>query len=248
MTLRKNVYIDCMYWEPLISGLSSDATAVDGADTTVTRFGMGPYTLEIRNEQACADIIPLRVVDGDCCNGIQIPNDNADNDGGEMGFGILNDTNQMHAFTIGTDPAFFFEVKLGVPDVSEYDVLGIGFRGDAAYADAVNTAAAYLAAYDDKAGFNVDNGDITIVSSLNAADTGPTDTTDDWADDEAHTLKVLVSSAGVTTFQIDGAAPSTTAAHTFDTGDVVIPYIIWCKDAANTDTPPIIEHIKLGYQ
>ena len=36
---------------------------------------------------------------------------------------------------------------------------------------------------------------------------------------------MLVSKAGAVTYQIDGAAPSTTAAFSFDAGEVVTPFL-----------------------
>ena len=81
---------------------------------------------------------------------------------------------------------------------------------------------------------NVISGDITIETILNAASTTSTDTTDNWADTATHSLKVKVTSAGVVTYLIDGTAPSTTAAFTFDSGEVVTPffYFIHASDVA----------------
>ena len=46
-----------------------------------------------------------------------------------------------------------------------------------------------------------------------------------WADTEVHKLKVLVDKAGAVTYKINGAAPSTTAAFSFDIGEVVTPFL-----------------------
>ena len=46
-----------------------------------------------------------------------------------------------------------------------------------------------------------------------------------WGNTEVHSLKVLVDKAGAVTYQIDGAAPSTTAAFSFDAGEVVTPFL-----------------------
>ena len=53
---------------------------------------------------------------------------------------------------------------------------------------------------------------------------GEVDTTNNFADGATHTFSVLVSASGVVTYQIDGSAPTTTLAQTFDDGDVVIPF------------------------
>jgi hypothetical protein len=51
-----------------------------------------------------------------------------------------------------------------------------------------------------------------------------TDTTQNWADTENHTLTVKVAKTGVVTYEIDGTAPTTTAAFTFDSGDTIMPF------------------------
>jgi hypothetical protein len=65
----------------------------------------------------------------------------------------------------------------------------------------------------------------TILTELNGGGQTATNTTDVWADGATHTLRVLVSGAGVVTYTIDGAPPSATAAFTFDNADVVAPII-----------------------
>jgi hypothetical protein len=67
---------------------------------------------------------------------------------------------------------------------------------------------------------------IVLCTELNSGGQTLTNTTDAWGGDGAtKTLKVLVSAAGVVTYTINGAAPSVTAAFTFDNGDVVAPFI-----------------------
>jgi len=66
---------------------------------------------------------------------------------------------------------------------------------------------------------------VQIATALNNASMTETDTTDNLADATTTTWEVLVSSAGVVTYKIDGSAPSTTAAFTFDDGDLVTPFM-----------------------
>jgi hypothetical protein len=70
---------------------------------------------------------------------------------------------------------------------------------------------------DEMAVLNVISGDIYIESVLNNGTTSSTDTTNNWADTEIHSLKVLVSKAGAVTYKIDGVAPSTVASSASDT-------------------------------
>ena len=83
---------------------------------------------------------------------------------------------------------------------------------------------------------NVISGDITIETVLNNGTTTSTDTTDNWANTEVHSLKVLVSKAGAVTYKIDGVAPSTTATFSFDAGEVVTPmmYVLQASDLAGS--------------
>jgi hypothetical protein len=149
--------------------------------------------------------------------------DLVENEGVEYSQGIT--ARSRAAFTIGTSPAFFLKVGLKVADVSGSDILAAGFR---------KAAQAYQAAfadYTDKATLNKIAGDIKIETALNNGADTTTDTTDNWADGEAHVLEIYVSAAGVVTYKIDGAAPTVTAAFTFDSGDVVVPFLHLLHDA-----------------
>lgn len=149
-------------------------------------------------------------------DGLNIGMDQTNNDGVELSQGILS--NSKHAFTIGTDDAFFLSVTIKIPDVSGTDDCAIGFRKAEAYQAAIDN-------YDEMAALNVISGNINIETILNNGATDTTDTTDDFADGEEHTLTVIVRSDGAVDFEIDGAVPSTTASFTFDDGEVVVPFL-----------------------
>ena len=131
---------------------------------------------------------------------------------GEASRGELN----KDYFTVGTSPAFFMSVKFIIDDVDGTDDCAVGFRKVEAFQAAIDD-------YDEGACLNVISGDIYIETILNNGTTSATDTTDNWADTAEHELKVLVSASGVVTFEIDGAAPTTTATFTFDDGEHVTP-------------------------
>lgn len=143
------------------------------------------------------------------------------------------------SFTIGTSPAFYFSMKFKLGTVAATDDCAIGFRKQAAYTANIDD-------YTDFAVLNVITGDIKIETALNNAATTTTDTTQNWADAETHTLAVYVSSAGVVTYKIDGSAPTTTAAFTFDTGDIVVPFMFFLQHTGLT-TAPLIE-MECDYQ
>ena len=141
--------------------------------------------------------------------------DQTDNDGVEITHGITSRARPY--FTVGTDSAFYFEVTFSIADVSGTDDCAVGFRKAEAYQANIDD-------YDEMAALNVISGDIKIETILNAGATTTTDTTDNWADAASKRLKVLVSDAGVVTYTIDGSAPTTTAAFTFDDGEKVVPF------------------------
>jgi hypothetical protein len=159
--------------------------------------------------------------------GLNIAMDQTNNDGVELTQGITS--RAKHAFTVGTDQPFFLEVQFSLADVSGTDDCAIGFRKAEAYQANVDD-------YNDAAFLNVISGDIKIETILANAATVTTDTTQDWADAATHTLRVEVSGTGVVSFKIDGAAPSVTAAYSFASGTVVVPFMYFLQDSDICDT------------
>lgn len=164
-------------------------------------------------------------------------------DGWELNFGAAR-ANSRHAFTIGTSLAFFMELRFTLADVSGCEPLYFGFRKTQA-----NQAA--FGAYTDFVGYGVNNlvagGDAIIGTRLNSGGINSTDTNDAWGDGTTHTLQVLVSAAGVTTFTFDGGPPTATQAFTFDTGDVVHPFIHNLMGAAIPGAIHL-QWLKVGFQ
>jgi hypothetical protein len=129
------------------------------------------------------------------------------------------------AYTVGSLPgnkAIFFEATVKIDDISDVTELAVGWRKAEAYQAAVDS-------YDEMASFNIGqdgDGQIEIHTILNNAATAETDTTlTDWADAGEHTLRIEVTNAGVCTFKYDGAAPTVTATFTFDSGEVIVPFL-----------------------
>jgi len=154
--------------------------------------------------------------------GFNINMDQVDNDGIELGGSVVDRARSM--FTIGTSEAFFFSVTFAIATVSGTDDCAIGFRKTQAYQANIDD-------YTDFAVLNVITGNITIETALNNAATVTTDTTLNWANAETHTLTVKVSKSGQVTYEVDGVTPSTVAAYTFDTGDIVVPYMFFLNAA-----------------
>jgi hypothetical protein len=166
--------------------------------------------------------------------------DQTDNDGIELSNGILYRANAPHTFKVGTDGAFYAKVTFSIADVSGTDDCAFGFRKCEDYQANVDD-------YDEMAALNVISGDIKIETILNGAATTTTDTTDNWADAASHTLAVFVSGAGVVTYQIDNAAPTTTAAFTFDDGEEVMPFLFFLN-ASDVAGAVVISSWDVGLQ
>ena len=151
--------------------------------------------------------------------GLLVSLDLTDDEGAEYNWGARS--NAKNIFTIGTSPAFKLEWTFTLADVTGCDPVGIGFRK-------VEANNGTLESYTDFAFIGVsesdNSGTITLKTRLNSGAVTNTDTTDAWADGETHTLAILVSAAGVVTYEIDGAAPTATAAFTFDSTDEVMPF------------------------
>jgi hypothetical protein len=219
---------------PLLQAAANTGAAPVGTDTaTNIMICQEGEVLEVTNIGTQTIIAPRMAAAG-----LLTSLDLTDNEGAEYNWGVLS--NSKHQYTIGTDPAFYLEWRFTLADVTGCDPVGIGFRKTEA-----NDAA--LANYTDFAWIGVSETDnsatISLKTRLNSGAVTTTDTTDAWTDGQTHTLKVLVSGAGVVTYEIDGAAPTATAAFTFDDTDVVMPFFyglhgttspgawhwVWCK-------------------
>ena len=174
--------------------------------------------------------------------GWDISLDQTSTEGIELTNGILSRC--PVAFTVGTDAAFAFAAKLKVEDASGCNPLVIGFRKAEAYQ-------ATVAAYADYAAIGIIGtaNPNTIKTTTEAAGAGntDTDTTNTWADAATKTLKVLVSAAGVVTYQIGGVAPTVVAAFSFTAADVVVAFLFFLHAA---DVAGVVELIswEVGFQ
>jgi hypothetical protein len=240
MAIQKKTYVDFLGMpEPEVHlvHVGGQTGVAAGTDNKPNQwmFANGSC-LEIWHGEASALIVPVKVAGV----GLDISLDAVDNDQCEIIVAdSLNSTGPC--YTIGTDAAFRFDVKLLIDDVSDYSPVAVGFRKQAAFVDDTPAFADWKTAYTDMAAIGPEGSataDIEIYHSLNGND-ATVDTTDNWADGETKTLSVLVSAAGVVTYLIDGAAPTTTLAQTFDDGDVVIPFIA-CVGQATGDPVTLV--------
>lgn len=165
-------------------------------------------------------------------------------EGAEYNFGAR--PNAKHAYTIGTSPAFFMEATVFITDLSGCTPCLLGFRK-------VEANQAVIATYTDYATIGMNNAisatNVITFTELNGGGTISTDTTDAWGTGNASSavLKVLVSGAGVVTYTIDGAAPSTSVAFSFDAAEVVMPFFHFLN-GADVAGPVNWSTLKIGFQ
>lgn len=189
--------------------------ATGGATGNVNVMDSGKLQYEYHIKGA-GQTITTPVLEAD---GLDISLDQTDDEGAEYSLGILS--RNAAAFTVGTH-SFYGKLKLKIADVSGTDDCAFGFRKAEAYQAAIDN-------YDEMAALNVILGDITIETILNNGATTSTDTTANVADGGTVTLGVFVDLGGNVRYEIDGAAPSTTAAFKFDAGEVVVPFFYFLQ-------------------
>ena len=191
---------------------------------------------------------------------LQMDNKTTDNVGVEIVFGG-NAFGGHGSITVGTHAATF-DATFHAPDWSDFDNVSIGFRKVAAFEaghGAILAAASGDPLYTDFVAFGVQSSeDVQIAAALNDGARTYTDSTQAVVDNQNHRFYIDVTSAGVVTFTHIGnavagagtlAAPTATDAHTFDDGDVLVPYLtvlgtnvddkISLKDLEITRTPGI---------
>jgi hypothetical protein len=178
-----------------------------------------------------ADGLELNV-DDDVTNGVT---------GIEITNGILSTSSA--AMTVGGDGLkYFIEAIVKIDGVSEVTELAVGFRKAEPYRTNLDD-------YDEMACFNIGetaDGIIEIETILNGGTTDTTDTTlTDWADAGEHTLRVEVDKNGLCSFQYDGAEPTVVPNFSFDSGEVIVPFVFLISEGA-TDPGVSISSWKAG--
>jgi hypothetical protein len=175
--------------------------------------------------------------------GLDISGDEVNGESYEMFAGILGASGRPAV--VGYDPAFYFCATVSTQDASGTNELKVGWR------DANITQSATYTDYLNYAWIGIHSTDTTdpapiFVQTGNDGTDVSTSTTNTLADATAVELCTLVSAAGVVTYTIDGSAPTTTAAMTFDDGDSLIPVIIVQQGSDVTTTMEILEW-EVGY-
>ncbi len=219
---------------PIALTKASGGGAATGADGDENLLQVGNNTFEYHCIEIQTILSPVQAAAG-----LDIGMDQTEDDGVELTQGIT--AASKHAFTVGTDAAFYFKVKLNIANVSGTDDCAIGFRKAEGYIKTIDS-------YDEMACLNVIIGAVTIETILNNAATDSQATGNAVGDGEDVTLTVRVSAAGVVTFEVDNADPPTTAAFTFDDGEVVVPFLFFLHAAAPVAGAVVVKEWECGYQ
>lgn len=232
-------YWDQKYWfdnfqvNPITAKVGGGAATGTAGDLNVLYTAFGQYEWNVIGTQT----ILAPQLDA---YGLNLVQDNTAGDGIELCMGQT--ALSPMAFTIGSDAAFFLQAVFKVQDVSGINPLIIGFRK-------VQAFDATLSNYTDFASIGIVGtaAKIELQTQLNTGGVTTTDTTQTASDGVAFQVKIMVSALGVVTYQYNYATPTVVAAFTFDSGDVVIPFIR-STEAADVTTQAATNYLECGYQ
>lgn len=232
-------YWDQKYWfdnfqvNPITSAVGGGAATGVAGDNNVLYTAFGQYEWNVIGTQT----ILAPKLD---TYGLNLVQDNTAGDGIELCMGQT--ALSPLAFTIGQDAAFFLQAVFQVQDVSGANPLIIGFRKVAAFN-------ATLSSYTDFVAIGIVGtaAKIQTETQLNTGGVVTTDSTQTATDGTAFQVKIMVSSTGVVTYQYNYATPTVVAAFTFDSGDVVIPFIRF-TEAADITTQAATNYVECGFQ
>ena len=195
--------------QPMIQLKGGGAAAV--TDNAVNIWNTGQNIFEVNNINEQTLFAPTCVA-----TGLDINMDETNTDGYEINQGIL--AGSKHHYVVGTTPAFHIQATLAIGDPTSVGACYVGFRSLEGHQNATGS-------YDSGAMIGV-VGDLIKIQTIVAGSTETvTSTTDVPTDNTKYTYRVNVSAAGVCTFSINGAEPTTTKVFSLTAGQVVIPFI-----------------------
>lgn len=202
------------FMNPPVCVAAVGAGAAVGTDTAVNLMIADGCAFEYTNIGAQTILAPAF-----SAAGLDIARDLTNNEGTEITLGTT--ARAKHAYTVGTTGSFYFQVSAYLTDVSGSDQFLIGFRKAEAYQADWNN-------YDELAAVNIVGGNISVSTILNNAATATVDSTLDWVDATAKTIRVEVNRAGHAKFFVDNVQIG--PMFKFDAGEVVLPFITLIHD------------------
>ena len=233
-TVRGQLENGATFVESFENGASASATDTKGYQILTTAGLAYSATAQVVNLIYLGDLVlgetalvaetlpPIMIAAG-----LDMDGDATSGDGFEFFTGIAGASGKV--FLAGVDPAFYFCATISNADVSVWTQLSVGFRR-------AETNNAVFDNYKDAAAIGISSSAATAAISIDTIDddaaTTTTDTTMTWADAETKLLCTYVSATGAVTYGVGAttpfttaAAPTVTAAFSFDAGTPVIPII-----------------------
>jgi len=172
----------------------------------------------------------------DATYGLDISQDQTDNDGVEYIFGgALNALNPM-AHTVGTTPDSFLRVKLKIVDVSGTDDCAVGFRK-------LESSQTNFDDYDELSSVNVISGNVKTETILNGGATATSGVLTTWADNAVKEIKCVLKGRKVYSY-LNGVKLATPA-HQFDVGEVVVPFLFFLQ-ATTSPGKVFVQELEYG--
>jgi len=214
---------------PTVSAVGGGASSGTGGAVNAMQFPYSSFEYSPKGTQTITAPIISSISEG--VSALNNEMDQTDNDGVEICAGILSSNPNAYkvAFSSarpgGQASPFFFRTRVTLATVTNTDDCAFGFRLAEAYQANIDD-------YNDMAVLNVITGDIKIETILNGAATVTTDTTQNFVNGETHDFRVAVDAAGAVTYQIDGQAPTVTAAYSFRSGIYVVPFHFFLHSAS----------------
>jgi hypothetical protein len=234
---------------PTIAQINGSVIAVGTNDLINVHNYPDGLQLNVRNEGTVTLFGPVPEA-----LGMNYTFDNENNEGLEafMADEVTGGVTGKSAFQVG-GPAFFASMKLSVEVPLESDRFAFGMRiVNVGTAGASATAADDFKTHTDLIAIGYDAAaaapDIDLYARLNSGTIGVDNSGLDYTADSTVTWKVLVSTAGVCSFSIDGTTyAGTNAALTLDSGDIFTPFLQFLKDTTGMNAVTMQQMI-VGYQ
>lgn len=218
--LRNHTYVNCpMNAQPSLSAPNGygDPTGTTG-DINRAMFGWCGLSAQYHVKGTQTLLGPLLDSTG---KGLDISQDQTDNDGVEYVFGALN-TRGAFTHTVSSSTNVCLRVTARIADVSGTDDFDIGWRKNEAFQANVDD-------YDEAAWVNVNLGQLQTETILNnAATTTTTVTGSTWADDATHTITTCIVGRKAY-YYYDGVPIQRTVTYNFDTGEVIVPFLFFLQ-------------------
>lgn len=164
--------------------------------------------------------------------------DQTNGDGLEINPGLLGNGDMY--FTTNSSAAFYCEFELKAGTAANVGTLFVGFRKVAANAQVYTS-------YTDYSGFLLNGGAIHTKTRKASGTAVDTDTTQTYADATYKKYKVLISSTGIVSYQIDGNTPTVVpSALTWTASTQVMPVIEFIQGASQSTL--VFKSFSCGYQ